>query len=261
MGDNGLVANSGTGDSMVDRVVRILGAFDAGHTDLSASDVARRAGLPMSSAHRIVGDLLRAGLLERDADGRVRIGMRLWELTTRGSRALALRQAALPAMERVQAEIGEHVQLCVLDQDEVLVIEQLSGPEAVSNITRVAGRLPLHASSSGLVLLAFGRQALRDRVLARPLPAVGPTTITDPDALARRLAVIRRDGAAVLPGSIESVATGISVPVTDRAGTTVAALSAVVPFGWARERETIAALRSAAAAVTSAIADYGILTH
>ena len=255
------MANSDSGDSMVERVVRILGAFDAEHTDLTPSDVARRSALPMSSAHRIVGDLLRSGLLERDLEGRVRIGMRLWELTTRGSRALALRQAALPAMERVQAEVGEHVQLCVLDQDEVLVIEQLSAPDAVSNVTTVAGRLPLHASSSGLVLLAFGRQSLRARVLAGPLPAVGPSTITDPAALGRRLEGVRSDGFAVLPGSIESVATGISVPVFDRAGTTVAALSAVVPTGWTRERETRAALRSAAASVSEAIADYGILTH
>lgn len=255
------MANSESGDSMVERIVRILGAFDTGHTDLSASDVARRAGLPMSSAHRIVGDLLRVGLLERDAEGLVRIGMRLWELTTRGSRALALRQAALPAMERAQAAIGEHVQLCVLDQDEVLVIEQLSAPDAVSNVTTVAGRLPLHASSSGLVLLAYGRQALRGRVLARPLPAVGPSTITDAATLGRRLETVRKDGFAVLPGSMESVATGISVPVADSAGTIIAALSAVVPTDWRHERATVVALRAAAAAITEAIADYGILTH
>jgi len=231
------MANSGSGDSMVERVVRILGAFDRGHTDLSPSEVARRAGLPMSSAHRIVGDLLRTGLLERDLEGRVRIGMRLWELTTRGSRAL------------------------VLDEDEVLVIEQLSAPDAVSNVTTVAGRLPLHASSSGLVLLAFGRQTLRNRILARPLPPVGPSTITDAAALGRRLDAVRRDGYAILAGSIESVATGISVPVADRAGTTVAVLSAVVPTGWPRERETLDALRRTAQTVSEAIADYGILTH
>lgn len=255
------MANSDSGDSMVERIVRILGAFDAEHTDLTPSDVARRSALPMSSAHRIVGDLLRTGLLERDLEGRVRIGMRLWELTTRGSRALALRQAALPAMERVQAELGEHVQLCVLDHEAVLVIEQLSAPDAVSNVTTVAGRLPLHASSSGLVLLAFGRQSLRQRILAGPLPAVGPSTITKPAALGRRLEAVRGDGYAILAGSIESVATGISVPVVDRSGTTVAALSAVVPTGWERERETLTALRDAAHAVTAAIADYGILTH
>lgn len=255
------MANSPSGETMVDRVVRILGAFDAGSTDLTATAIARRAGLPVSTAHRIVHDLAEAGLLERDEDGDYRIGMRLWELTTRGSRALALRQAALPHMERVQAATREHTQLSVLDQDEVLFIERLSDPLAVSNVAAIAGRLPLHASSSGLVLLAFGRQALRERVLAGPLPPVGPLTITDPAILRRRLDTVRKAGFSVLSGSIESVATGISVPVVDRAGITVAALSAIVPHDWARERETVELLLGAASEISRAIADYGILSN
>jgi len=255
------VANSPSGDTMVERIVRILGAFDAEHTQLSAAELARRAELPTSSAYRITAELADAGLLERDAGGRLRIGMRLWELTTRGSRALALRQAALPEMERIQAALHEHVQLGVVDGEDVLFLEQLSHPSAVSNVAAVAGRLPLHASSSGLVLLAFGRQQLRDRVLGAPLRAVAPKTITDPAVLRRRLEAVRRDGYAILAGSIESVATGISVPVRDRAGSTIAALSAVVPHGWAEERETLAALQRAAAAISGTISEYGILSH
>ena len=255
------MANSTTGDAMIERVVRILDAFDADATDLTATAIARRAGLPPSTAHRIVGELAGAGLLERDEDGRYRIGMRLWELTTRGSRALALRQAALPHMERVQAATREHTQLGVLDQDAVLIIERLSSPSAVSNVAMIAGRLPLHASSSGLVLLAFGRQSLRDRVLRGPLPAVGPLTITEPAVLRRRLEAVRRAGHAVLAASIESVATGIAVPVADRAGRTVAALSAIVPHGWAQERETLELLAAAADGITRAIADYDIMSH
>jgi len=255
------MANSPSGDTMVVRIVRILGAFDAEHTNLTVSELARRAALPVSTAHRITTELTTEGLLERDASGRLRIGMRLWELTTRGSRALALRQAALPEMERVQATLREHVQLGVVDGNDVLFLEQLSHTTAVSNVAAVAGRLPLHASSSGLVLLAFGRQQLRDRILGGTLRAVGPKTITDPATLRRRLEAVRRDGYAVLAGSIESVATGISVPVVDRAGTTIAALSAIVPHGWRRERETLDGLRAAARSIAGSIADYGILSH
>ncbi len=255
------MANSPSGDTMIDRVVRILGAFDAGATDLTASAIARRAGLSASTAHRIAGELAGTGLLERDEDGRYRIGMRLWELTTRGSRALALRQAALPHMQRVQAATREHTQLGVVDQDEVLIIERLSSPDAGSNVATVAGRLPLHASSSGLVLLAFGRQSLRERVLGRTLPSVAPATITDPATLRRRLDAVRTAGFAVLPGSIEDVSIGIAVPVADRAGTTIAALSAIVPRDWAREHETVELLLDAAAGIGRAIADYGILSH
>jgi DNA-binding IclR family transcriptional regulator len=175
-----------------------------------------------------VGELVEVGLLERDEDQRVRVGMRLWELATRSSAALRLRQAAMPAMALVQSRVGEHTQLAILEQDEALFLERLSSPDATSNITRIAGRLPLHASSSGLVLLAHGSAELQERVLAAPLAALTPATITDPAALRRKLAEVRRLGHAVAPGSIEEVATGLAVPVRDRSGAVVAALSVVV---------------------------------
>ncbi|MGJ0203472.1 IclR family transcriptional regulator domain-containing protein [Leucobacter sp. gxy201] len=222
------MANSASGDSMITRVVRVLETFEADRTLQSASEIGRRAGLPSSTAHRLIDELIEAGMLERDEDRRIRLGMRLWELALRGSTALRLRQAALPYMEAVQAEIREHTQLAVLEQEEALFIERLSHPDAGANITRIAGRLPLHASSSGLVLLAFAPARVRDRLLSAPLASVGPATITDPDRLRRSLAEIRRTGLVVAPGSIESVSTGVAVPVRD-AGVVIAALSVILP--------------------------------
>lgn len=222
------MANSASGESMIERVTRVLDTFSAERTVQTASEIGRRAGLPSATAHRLVDELVTAGLLERDEEHRVRLGMRLWELALRGSTALRLRQAALPHMEAVQAATREHTQLAVLEQSEALFLERLSHPAAVSNITRVAGRLPLHASSSGLVLLAHADSALRERVLAGPLRAVGPGTVTDAAALRRLLAEVRRSGHVVAPGSIEAVSTGIAVPIRDR-GAVVAALSAVLP--------------------------------
>ena len=245
------MANSPTGDSMTERIVRVLETFTAERSMQSAAEIGRRAGLPSSTAHRIVDELVAAGLLERDEDRRVHLGMRLWELALRGSTALRLRQAALPHMERVQAAIREHTQLAVLEQDEALFLERLSHPDAGANITRIAGRLPLHASSSGLVLLAHAPAALRERVLAGPLRALAPETVTDAARLRRLLAEVRRTGVVVAPGSIESVSTGVAVPIRD-AGEVVAALSVVLP------RETppdaaIAALRAAAAGIEAAL--------
>lgn len=222
------MANSPSGDSVIDRLVRVLETFTADRTVQTASDIGRRAGLPSSTAHRLVDDLVRSGLLERDDEHRVRLGMRLWELALRGSSALRLRQAALPFMEGVQARIREHTQLAVLEQDEALFLERLSHPAAGANITRVAGRLALHASSSGLVLLAHAPGDVRERVLSGPLPAISPDTITEPAALRRLLAGIRERGFVVSPGSVESVSTGVAVPVRDR-GRVVAALSVILP--------------------------------
>jgi DNA-binding IclR family transcriptional regulator len=245
------MANSPSGDSMTERIVRVLETFTAERSMQSASEIGRRAGLPSSTAHRIVDELVEAGLLERDDDRRVHLGMRLWELALRGSTALRLRQAALPHMERVQARIREHTQLAVLEQDEALFLERLSHPDAGANITRIAGRLPLHASSSGLILLAHAPSALRERVLAGPLRALAPETLTDAARLRRLLTEARRTGVVIAPGSIEAVSTGVAVPIRD-AGEVVAALSVVLPRDTPPE-PAVAALREAAAGIEAAL--------
>ncbi|MBM3716805.1 IclR family transcriptional regulator [Microbacterium enclense] len=232
------MANSPSGDSAIDRFVRILETFTPTRTAQSTADIGRRAGLPRSSAHRIVNELVDAGLLERDDERRIRIGLRLWELSTRSSHALRLRQAALPFMERVQQRVREHTQLAILEQDEALFLERLSAPDSGANVTRVAGRLPVHASSSGLVLLAFAPHDVRERVLAQPLAPVTPETIVDPTALRRELADIRALGRSVAPGYVDAVSTGVAVPLRDETGTVIAALSVVLP----RDAETQFAL-------------------
>jgi DNA-binding IclR family transcriptional regulator len=232
------MANSPTGDSMTDRLVRVLETFTPTRTVQTTAQIGRRAELPRTSAHRIVGELVDAGLLERDETRGVRIGMRLWELATRSSHALRLRQAALPFMERVQARVREHTQLAILEQDEALFLERLSAPASGSNVTRVAGRLPLHASSSGLVLLAFADSATQERVLAGRLSPVTRATIVEPGALRRKLAEVRALGHVVAPGYIEDVSTGIAVPLRDETSTVIAALSVVLP----RDAETDFAL-------------------
>lgn len=241
------MANSASGDSMTERIVRVLDTFTAERTVQTTSEIGRRAGLPSSSAHRIVDELVATGLLERDEDRRISLGLRLWELALRGSNALRLRQAALPHMATVQSAVREHTQLAVLEQDEALFLERLSHPDAGANITRIAGRLPLHASSSGLVLLAFAPQEVRERVLAAPLAPLASGTITDAAALRRELGRIRAQGWVVAPGSVESVSTGVAVPLRDR-GRVAAALSVVLPRG-ADPAEPLAALRAAASAI------------
>lgn len=248
------MANSRSGETMIDRIVRVLDSFDSARTAQSASEISRRTGLPSSTAHRLVSDLTEAGLLERDDAGSVRIGMRLWELTTRGSSALRLRQTAMPFMDDVQRAVREHTQLAVCENDEALFIERLSDPDSGANITKVAGRLPLHASSSGLVLLAFGSYELQDRVLAAPLRAVSEETITDAVQLRRKLAEIRLQGYAFAPGYIESVSTGLAVPVMTPDKQAVAALSVVIPREQEEVANTVSILKKAARGISDSLA-------
>jgi DNA-binding IclR family transcriptional regulator len=235
------------------RAVRILEVFTPEEPALPVSEIARRASLHVATASRLVAELTGHGLLARQPDGRVRMGVRLWELAFRASPALTLREAAMPYLEDLHAIVGHHVQLGVLDGEEVLFLERLSAPGAVINYTRIAGRLPLHASSSGVVLLAHADRQLQEDVLARPLRRYTAATVTAADRLRALLADVRRQGFAQLNGHVHENATGIAVPVRDRAGAVIAALSAIVPNdGQAHTR--VPALMAAARGVSRTLA-------
>jgi len=248
------MARSAAGESVLSRAVRIFEAFTPDETVLSVSEVARRAGLHPATASRLIAELTAHGLLARDEGRRVRVGVRMWELALRASPTLSLREAAMPFMEDAHAVLGQHVQLGVLDGDQVLFVERLSAPGAVINYTKIAGRLPLHVSSSGLVLLAHGPLDLRERILAGPLPRYTPHTIGTPSALRGALAEVRRQGYACLPGHVHEDALGIAVPVRDGRSAVVAALAAIVPVGTGTK--TVAGVLSTAArGITRTLSD------
>jgi DNA-binding IclR family transcriptional regulator len=217
-----------TGESVVARVVRVLEAFTPDDPALSVTEIARRSGLPVTTASRLIAELAAHGLLAR-RDGAVRVGVRMWELAQRASPTLSLREAAMPFLEDLHAVIGQHAQLAVLDGDEVLFVERISAPNAVVNYTRIAGRLSLHASSSGQVLLAHAPAEQQERVLAGPLQRLTPNTPIRPPQVRAMLADIRRQGYALCPGFIHVDAAGVAVPVRDGGGAVVAAIGAVVP--------------------------------
>lgn len=157
------------GDTVTARVLAVLDAFTAEAPELSLTDLARRAGLPLSTAHRLVGELAAWGALERDEDGRYRVGLRLWEVGALAPRSLGLRESAMPFLSDLHEVTGENVQLAVLDGTEVVYVERLVGRGTVGVVTRVGSRLPLHATGVGLVLLAHAPVDLQERVLSRPL--------------------------------------------------------------------------------------------
>jgi DNA-binding IclR family transcriptional regulator len=251
--DSPLMTRSAARDSVLARAVRILETFTPDEPALSVSEIARRSQLHVATASRLIATLVGYGLLARRPDGRVAVGVRLWELALRASPTLGLRDAAMPFLEDVHAVVGHHVQLGVLDGSEVLFVERLSAPGAVVNYTRIAGRMPLHASSSGVVLLAYGSRDLQERVLAGPLERLTPHTVADPARLRGLLADVRRTGAAVLPGHVHDEAAGVAVPVRDRQGAVIAALSAIVPNDG-RAHERVPVLQAAALGIGRALA-------
>jgi DNA-binding IclR family transcriptional regulator len=247
------MAHKSGGKTVLTRHLALLGAFDVDAAFLTLSQLSRRSGLPMSSTHRLVTELESHGLVERVEDGTYRLGLQLWELAARTPGALGLREIALPYMQEVQAIVGEHTQLGVLQGTDVLFLERLSTKHAVINLTLVGGRLPLHASSSGLVLLAHSAPTLQDAVLAVPLERFTHQTISSPAELRRALGQIRREGYAVGNGYIHPEARGIAVPVLGAADNVIAALAVIVPNDDKPVAPFVDLLRAAARQVRDAL--------
>jgi DNA-binding IclR family transcriptional regulator len=220
------------GRSVVSKLTSLLDAFSVERPELSLGEITRITGLPSSTAYRMVCDLVAWGGLERASSGAgYRVGVRLWELGALAPRPADLREVALPFMQDLYEVTRENVHLAVLEGHEALYVETISGPHALRVRSRRAGRLPLHATGVGKVLLAHApEQVVRD-VVAAGLPRYTPHTVVDPDRLHRVLADVRRNGIAYAREEMSPGSLSVAAPVTDADGEVTAALAVVLRSG------------------------------
>lgn len=232
------------------RMLAVLDAFGPRYRDLTLSDIARRAGLTLPTAHRLVRELLEWGALERDAEGRYSVGLRLLELSALAPRGLGLREAAFPHLEDLHQVTRGTVHLGVRDGTEVVYVEAIRARVRNPLSSRVGDRWPMHATGTGLVLLAHSSPDLQERVLGSHLERFSPLTVVDPAELRRVLADVRRTGVAVARGQITVPDLVVAVPVLDPAGAVAAAVSVVVRADRARPTELAGVLGQASRAIS-----------
>ncbi|HEX3778825.1 MAG TPA: IclR family transcriptional regulator [Pseudonocardiaceae bacterium] len=240
------------GPTVTSRVIAILAAFSAEHVALTLSQLSRRAALPLTTTHRLVGELAALGALERDERGRYRIGVRLWEIASLAPRTVGLRESAMPFLEDLYDATRQNVQLAVLDGGDVLFVERMSARNAIPVVSRVGGRLPLHATAVGQVLLAHASVELQEQVLAGPLASLTDKTITSARRLRTVLAEVRRTGVAITDGQVESNSLSVAAPIYGPSDSVVAGLSIVVPT-TEQAPWYVPAVRSAARGISRAL--------
>jgi DNA-binding IclR family transcriptional regulator len=239
--------------SVTSKVLAMLAAFTPAAPELTLTELARRAGISLPTAHRRAAELVEWGALERTPDGRYRIGLRLWEIAALAPRAHALREAALPFLEDLYVVTRQNVQLAVREGLELVFVERIAGRGAVPVLTRVGGRFSLHATGVGLVLLANAPPDIQDKVLAGPLPRYTPNTITDPTVLRTALATVRAEGYAVSDRMVTMDALSVAAPIVGHTGQVQAAVSLVVQSGDAQVRALVQVVRTAARGISRAV--------
>jgi len=233
-----------SGEPVLDRAFRILAAFGPDHRSLSLTSLSARASLPKPTALRIARKLAEWGALERVANGEYVIGLRLLEVASLAPRGHGLRATALPYLEDLHHSTGQHVLLAVRDGNEAVLVERLSARAAHQVLYRVGGRMPLHSTGVGLILLAHAPAEVQEAVLAGDL-SLEPAESIWPSGRA----AVRRDGVAVASRLLPEPATSVAAPITDGNGVVAAALSVVTRS----DQTDPAVLRPAVVAIARAV--------
>lgn len=181
--------------SSLGRALSLLDCFTPEQSEFTVRELAARSGIPRSTTHRLVAELLEWGALERGPQG-VRIGMRLFELGAMAPAHATLREAASPSLHALAEVTGLTANLAIREGDHILYVDKVAAPDLTVPHSRLGGRGALHATALGKAILAHASRWEIEAALRGPLRVITPHTVRDPDVLRDQLATIRRTGVA-----------------------------------------------------------------
>ncbi|TVZ06643.1 IclR family transcriptional regulator [Trebonia kvetii] len=187
--------------SMVDRVVLILSIFERSSAEaLTAGQISVRSGIPRSSVHRILSQLVCARWLNRHEDGYA-LGLRMFEIGSLVAHRSRITSAARPFIHELTERTGQVVHLAVLDQQDVVYLDKVASAFADRAFadtlpSRVGGRLPAHCTAVGKALLAYSPLATVSEYLATGLRRRTDASLATPAALEAAIVGIRNSGHA-----------------------------------------------------------------
>ena len=245
-----LPAESTGGVQSVDRAVSVLEIL-ARRGSAGVSEVAADIGVHKSTAFRLLSALEERDLVEQAGDrGKYQLGFGILRLANAIPARLDLVRQARPVLEDLVVEFGETVNLAVIRSHYAVNVDQAMSPAAVASQNWVGQLTPLHATSSGKILLAHLDEPAR-RVL---LDAAGMTrytrhTVTSRRTLKAELAAVLRDGYATTFEEYEDGLNAVAAPIHDHSAAVVGAVSVSGPayrFDAGRITEIVAGLRRGA---------------
>ncbi|TMR12658.1 IclR family transcriptional regulator [Nonomuraea turkmeniaca] len=214
----------------VDRAISVLEILSR-RGEAGVSEVAAEIDVHKSTAFRLLGALEARGLVEQAEDrGKYRLGFGIIRLAGGVNTQMDISRRSHPVCQRLAEEIGETVNIAVLRSSYAVNLDQVRGPSAVTAYNWVGQLTPLHATSSGKVLLAHADDRQRAKLLSDgPLEPLTDRTITDVAELERQLAEIRETGYAFCLEELEDGLNTIAAPIRSYHGDVVAAVSASGP--------------------------------
>ena len=218
-----------SGRSVTSKITSILLTFTQG-SEHSLTEIARLAGLPISTAHRLTSELASWRLLERTDDGHYRAGLPLRMIGAPESGCAgrpSIAERAPCVIEDLCAATRCRVRLGVLTDLDVAYIEKVPGPRPATTFS-TAATVPAHPTAMGRALLAFSPARTVELTIMRGLRAYTSHTVTSPDRFRRALGVTRLTRVAVTRWELESDLCWVGMPVFGQGGEVVAAAEVAI---------------------------------
>ena len=215
----------------LDKGLAILEAFDMEHPRLTATEAAERAGLTRTAARRYLLTLAHLGYLYRDGK-HFGLTPRVLKVGWCYFDSASLPRLLQPFLQRITARTGESAYASVLDKWDLVFIARNGSSRVMTTGFVLGARVPAQLTSPGIMMLAFQPEdKVRSWLASCALTPFTPYTITDSERLCAEIAKARANGYALVEQQLQIGVRGIAVPVKDRRGRLVAALSMNIPMG------------------------------
>jgi IclR family acetate operon transcriptional repressor len=209
--------------SAVGKVVQVVEALTQ---QSGISEISRTTGLPTSTVHRIIQELVAVGWVRGNGEGGYFPGAGLLTLAARAEAESRMTDVIIPLLQGLRDLTSHTIHFALRQGDQVVYVAKIEGLRAYEMRSRVGMGIPLHCTAIGkAVLAALPERDVRSLLRRTGMPQMGPRTITDPDALVKHLAVISRQGFSVDDEENEALTRCIGAVVRDHRGGPVGGIS------------------------------------
>lgn len=203
----------------------ILKQFSVSEPQLGVSELGRRLGLTKSTVHRLLGSLVRAGLVVQDpANRQYMLGRQTVQLGYTAIFSDRLLRTASPYLHYLSQQVGEAVYLAERRGTEGAPVLQVLSPimrEQMGWYTYIR----LHSAAAGKVLLAYAGEEVFSAVVKQGLVRDTEYTITDPAELRREMQRVREQGYATCFEEGKLGINAVGVPLRNPEGEVIAAVA------------------------------------
>lgn len=219
----------------IDRALQVLDLLTERQQPMTAYDLARSIGAPVSTIYKIADDLFERSMLIRVGENGLWLGPRLMRYGLAYRAHMDLYAEARQEMERLAASVSESIQLCARDEGKMSVIAMVRGEGHLHVASEVGTRVPLNWTASGRLLLGHLDPEERRAIFENSArPSSTGQAETDPDTLARLAGDEFQNRLAVQMGASEYAVACIASPIRDKHGACVLTISIVLPESRAK---------------------------